>query len=63
MNITQRERQFLSLMAGIDRRRLAGKLSKKDYKFIHAGLVGDRLEWDRKLLIYLEGWVKYAKRP
>ena len=51
---SQRERDFLSLMAGIDSRNASNRLTKRDYKFIHAGLVGDRLEWDRKLYLWLE---------
>ena len=61
--ISAREQKYLALMAGLHERSKAGTLSRKDLRYIHTMLLGDRLAAGRKMLAYLEGWVKYAKRP
>ena len=59
--ISAREVEYLAVMAGLHERSNSNSLTKKDYRFIHAALVGDRLAASRKLYIYLESWAKYAR--
>ena len=58
--ISDREQKYLALMAGLHARSKANTLTKKDLRYIHTMLIGDRLAAERKMLIYLDGWQKYA---
>ena len=58
--ISEREQKYLALMSGLHGRSKAGTLSRKDLRYIHTMLLGDRLAAERKMLAFLEGWQKYA---
>ena len=58
--ISVREQKYLALMAGLHDRSKAGTLTRRDLRYIHTMLIGDRLAAERKMYFYLEGWAKYA---
>ena len=59
--ISARELKHIEHMKGLHYRSNMGILTKRDYRYIHSVLVGERLKAGRKMLAYLEGWQKYAK--
>ena len=58
--ICARELKHIEHIAGLHQRSKMGTLTKRDYRYIHSVLVGERLKAGRKMLAYLEGWQKYA---
>ena len=56
--ICDREQKYLALMAGLRERSKARTLSRKDLRYIHTMLMGDRLEAGRKMLAFLEKTIK-----
>ena len=58
--ISARELKHIEHMNALHHRNKMGTLTKRDYRYIHSVLVGERLKAERKMLMYLEGWVKYA---
>ena len=59
--ICARELKHIEHINGLHYRNKMGTLTKRDYRYIHSVLVGERLKAGRKMLAYLEGWQKYVK--